>query len=391
MVQIGPMSSVELEALKDMTHEFRFDLQKLDSVQAERITSIRQKIRETQDLIKTLKVSRERSGGHGKANLLRLGMPIPAPHIDLDWTRDDDDTTVTTIDEGGDGLEVMIGEQARNLLIIASPTNILLATAEAEKELVDLQSRFHHEFVMFLKNEHAMNGFAMNAGLDVDEIGQWVGTNPNIETFESYRTQFTIPEAVTANSYFMLNKVTQAIRKEPQVVKDAPDTSRNEAQDEFYLRELAAALDYKDPNTAIQAAKEAEISKTSGDTHHEAGPKNFAELEAASPVGSPSFIDETSSLADIENGTSSIGGGCDTDDGQPPFCTHCKKVGHANEWCWELHPDEKPIWAKTPCGHCGKMGHKKDRCFKLYPELRRGIPLERQRWAQNLYGGKLGF
>jgi len=385
------MSSQEPETLKDLTHEYRFELQKLDSAQAERITFIKRNIRETQDLIKALKASRERSGGYGKANLLRLGMPTPAPHIDLDWTRDDDDATVTTIDEGGDGLEVMMGEQARNLLIISSLTDILRAIARAEKELVDLQSRFHHEFVMFLKNEHAMNEFVMNAGVDVDETGQWVGTNPNVDTFESYRTQFGILEAVTANSYFMLNKVTQAIRKESRDVKDVQDTSGNEAQDEFYLRELAAALDYKYPNTAIRATKEAGMSKTSGDNHHEAGPKTFADPQAASPISSPSLFDETSTLADIEDGASSIGGGCDTDDGQPPFCTHCKRVGHANEWCWELHPDEKPIWAKTPCGHCGKTGHKKDRCFQLYPELRNGVPFIRQRWVQNQYGGKLGF
>jgi hypothetical protein len=33
-----------------------------------------------------------------------------------------------------------------------------------------------------------------------------------------------------------------------------------------------------------------------------------------------------------------------------PFCKHCKKEGHDEDRCWQLHPEKRPKWFKEKKG-----------------------------------------
>ena len=57
---------------------------------------------------------------------------------------------------------------------------------------------------------------------------------------------------------------------------------------------------------------------------------------------------------------------------KPSTCVHCKKQ-HRSEDCWTKFPAKRPEGTRPRCSHCQKLGHVTEKCFQKFPHLKKSL------------------
>ena len=57
---------------------------------------------------------------------------------------------------------------------------------------------------------------------------------------------------------------------------------------------------------------------------------------------------------------------------KPPTCVHCQKQ-HRSEDCWTKFPAKRPEGTRPRCSHCNRVGHLTEKCFQKFPHLKKSV------------------